>query len=272
MGSYLNVCYSININLIKGVFVEKAFNLKTVLVAIVIGFLLVLGLTFYTGSNFASPLLPFMAILAGFIVTGLLVGFMSKGETISEPGIASVGVGLLSYFIIPAFNFHCFVLLPAETVSTNLLLVMLNGIILTFMGAWAGEKLQGTYENDKKSESTTEWAYIIAGSVLGITLSMLLANLIVIIAGAASVYLFFALLFGLGLTGFVIGLRSPGVTIREATIAGIVTIIFNLDIFKITLDPDTFFLDKQVIILSLAVGIAISFLGGYFGEKVQGNV
>ena len=250
---------------------EKSFDVKAVFVAVIVGVLLVLGIMLTTGDKYATPVLPFMAMLAGFIVTGLIVGFMSKGETISEPGLASIVVGLIVYFVVPTFNLHCFISLTGKTVSINLLLVVLNGIILTFIGAWVGEKLQGTYENNQSSGTSLEWGYIIAGTVLGITISMLFANLIILIADASLSYLIFALLLGLGVTGFIIGLRSPGVTINEAIIAGIITVVLNLDIFKMSLDLNTDFLGKKWILLMVVLGTGVSFLGGFIGEKVQGN-
>lgn len=251
---------------------ERSFSVKAVVVAIVVGFLMILGLLQYTGKQFGSPLLPFMAVLAGFIITGLLVGLLSKGETVVEPGVASIGVGLLFYFLVPTLKLHCFVQLNEAMVMTNLMLLILNGVMLTFVGAWVGEKLQGTYEGDKKSESTIEWGYIMAGSVLGVTMSMLLANLIIILAGAGSMeYLIIALLLGLGVTGFIIGLRSPGVTINEAIIGGMITVIINLDIFKITLDEQTTILGTGWIIITLVLGTVFSFIGGFIGERVQGH-
>lgn len=250
---------------------SKTFDVKSAGISVVVGTACVVLLTWWSGADFRSPVFPFMGMLAGFIISGLLVGFVSKEETIAEPGVASLAVGALSYVILSSMELKCFSMLQGDVFTTNILLVIFNGIILTFAGAWAGEKFQGTFEK-KSADDTTEyleWGWIISGSILGITISLIVANLILKVAGLVYTPFFLALVLGLFITGLVIGWKSPGVTVKEATLAGFITTVLNLDIFKLSLDPDTNYLTTTTVIVALAAGLVSSYIGGIVGEKIQ---
>lgn len=251
---------------------SKTFDVKSAGISVVVGTAFVVLLTWWSGTDFRSPVFPFMGMLAGFIISGLLVGFVSKEETIAEPGVASLAVGALSYVILTSMELKCFSMLQGDIFTTNILLVIFNGIILTFAGAWAGEKFQGTFEKKVSGDEPSEyleWGWIVSGSILGITLSMIVANIILKVAGLVYTPFFLALVLGLFITGLVIGWKSPGITVKEATLAGFITTVLNLDIFKLSLDPETHYLTTTTVIVALAAGLVSSYIGGIVGEKIQ---
>ncbi|GMU86676.1 MAG: hypothetical protein AMXMBFR48_19170, partial [Ignavibacteriales bacterium] len=253
-------------------YMSKTFDVKSAGISVVVGTAFVVLLTWWSGTDFRSPVFPFMGMLAGFIISGLLVGFVSKEETIAEPGAASLAVGALSYVILSSMELKCFSMLEGDVFTTNILLVIFNGIILTFAGAWAGEKFQGTFEKKSSGDEPSEyleWGWIVSGSILGITISMIVANIILKFAGLVYTPFFLALVLGLFITGLVIGWKSPGITVKEATLAGFITTVLNLDIFKLSLDPDTNYLTTTTVIVALAAGLVSSYIGGIVGEKIQ---
>ncbi|HOJ19538.1 MAG: hypothetical protein GX452_13715 [Ignavibacteriales bacterium] len=249
----------------------KTFDLKVATLSTIIGIVLVLFMAWLTGDDFGAPVFPFMAVLSAYIISGIVIGFTSKGETIVEPGVASIITGVVTYFIITAMNLSCFKLLAGDVFAVNMLLLTLNGIILAFAGAWTGEKFQLTFENKVESKNVVEWGWIIAGTIIGVTASIFLAGLIIKAFTATLTPFFIVLAVGILLTGLVVGWRSPGVTIKESAIAGILTAVIILDIFKFTLDPDTTSLTSGSILLSVVIGLIAALIGGVIGEKIQAS-
>ncbi len=249
---------------------NKAFDIKVASVSTIVGVILVLLMSWLTGNEFATPVFPFLAILSAYLISGMVSGLVSKGETIAEPGVSSILTGIITFFVIKSMGLHCFDKLGGEVFNVNMILLTLNGIILTFAGAWAGEKLQGTFEKKSKTtEEFIEWGWIMAGTIFGVTVSIFLSNIIIKLFGLNLSPLFISLALGLFVTGWIIGLRSPGVTIKEAAIAGLLTAVVNLDIFKFTLDPDTTTLTSLTIFGTLALGMIAALIGAVAGEKMQ---
>ncbi|NUN10545.1 MAG: hypothetical protein HUU54_15325 [Ignavibacteriaceae bacterium] len=248
---------------------KQSFDFKVASVSTLVGILLVLLMAWLTGNDFGTPVFPFMAILSAYIISGMVIGLISKGETIAEPGVASILTGIVTFFVINAMGLHGLSKLTGETLNVNMLLLTLNGIIMTFGGAWAGEKLQGTFESQAKGEKLIEWGWILAGTIIGVTVSLLLSTLIIKFFSAYLTPLYLSLAIGIFVTGWIVGLRSPGVTIKEAAIAGILTAVINLDIFKFTLDPDTTALTTLSVIGTLLLGLIAALIGGVAGEKMQ---
>ncbi len=247
-----------------------SLDTKALLTSAVLGTVIVLAVTFLIGSQLGSPVLPFMAMFSGFILTGIIAGWLSKGETILEPGLASALVAIVSYVVVGSWDLNCFKLLPPQAFHTNMILVSLNGIILTFAGAWAGEKFQGTLENsDGSKNSGIDWSWVLCGTVFGVAVSLLLSTIIVIIFGAYVEYLTVAFVIGIFFTGFTVGFRSPGVTMKEAAFAGFFALVAAFDIFKITLDPDSTMLTPGFLIVGFILALIVAFGGGFAGEKFQ---
>ncbi len=249
----------------------QTFDFKVASLSTVVGVVLVSLMAWLTGNDFGSPVFPFMAILSAYILSGMLIGFMSKGETIAEPGVAAILTGVISVLIINSMNMKCFSSLNGDPYAVNMLLLTLNGVLLTFAGAWAGEKMQGTFENTDKHEKLIEWGWIVAGTIVGVAVSLILSNVIIKIYSAYLTPLYISLSVGIFVTGLIVGLRSPGVTIKEAAIAGILTAVINLNIFKFTLDPDTTALTMMSVIGTLILGLVAALIGGVTGERLQAN-
>jgi len=249
----------------------KTFDLKVAALSSLAGILLVLFLAWLTGNDFATPVFPFMAILSAYIISGIVIGVTSKGETILEPGAASIVTGIVTYFIINIMGLECFRMLSGDALTVNMLLLTLNGILLTFAGAWTGEKLQLTYEKGEENKQGIEWGWIIAGAIIGVTVSIFLSGFIVKLFSISLTPFYIIIGIGIFITGLVVGFRSPGITIKESAIAGVLTSVINLNIFKFTLDPDTTALTTVSVVLSLILGLVAGLIGGVIGEKIQAS-
>ena len=154
----------------------------------------------------------------------------------------------------------------------------LNGLALTFGGAWAGGTLQRTYAGS--GEPTLAWGWIITGTIFGFAVSLFLVNAVIWLLGLvtepftalepgnARIMLFIVFL-GLQATGYVCAFRSPGDTSYEAAIAGLITLVLLIDVFIFSLQGATRILTYGRIVLVLVIGIVASLVGGYIGERVQ---
>lgn len=241
--------------------ITGSLDLKSVAGSLVIGLIAVFGLGWMSGSTFAALPFPVLSLLSGYILSGMVAGLLSKGETISEPVISSVIVSLALYFFLPGLNLQGF----AEIHPENILLIGLNGIMLSFAGAWAGEMLQGTMESASEAQHL-EWGWVLAGTILGVMVSILVSTLLIIFLGFVFTPLMIAFVIGLFITGFLIGYRSAGVTIMEAALAGLFTLVINVDILTLALVPPGF----DEIMIALILGGMLSMIGAWIGEKVQG--
>ncbi|MBS1536246.1 MAG: hypothetical protein JST20_00695 [Bacteroidetes bacterium] len=246
---------------------RRSLQLGSVGISALIGTVLVLGLSYISGSKFATPPFPIMAILSGFIVTGIVAGIISKEKTILEPGIAAIIVSIISAFVLPSFQLKGLM----DMNQSSFWLVLANGVIITFMGAWAGEYIQG--EEDTKAEtSSIEWGWIICGGIIGVAVSMLLASSVVVLLGGGFLlsYHLVAFIVGLFCTGMLVGWRSPGITIREAALAGFLTVIIDLDAIMLTLGLENDQL-QSLLMFGAAIGVVVALIGGFIGEKIQSN-
>jgi hypothetical protein len=253
------------------------FDLKATGGALVIGTLFVVLFTWITGDLFAAPAFPLMGMIAGFILAGVTTGYLSEGETVVEPVVASVLVGVASYFVLDGLELKCF--RNEDNFGFLMTLASMNGLALAFAGAWTGEKLQRTYEPVTEAEASFEWGWVMAGTVVGVAVSMLLANLeIRLLSTEANPYaaldpaslpvMLVVLVLGLLVTGYICAFRSPGKTPVEASVAGVITVVILLDVFVVALSGGDL-LSPTILILSLLLGVASSLAGGFFGEASQ---
>lgn len=238
-----------------------SLDLKSVAGSLIIGLVAVFGLGYMSGSEFNALPFPVLSLMAGFILSGMVAGLLSKGETISEPVISSVIVSIALYFVLPTLNLQGF----AGILPENILLIGLNGIMLSFAGAWAGEMLQGTMESSTEA-GHLEWGWVLAGTILGTMVSILVSTLLIIFLGFDFLPLMIAFIIGLFVTGFLIGYRSAGVTILEAALAGLFALVIDVDILTLALVPPSF----DQIMIALIIGGAVSMIGAWVGEKIQG--
>ncbi|HKL88058.1 MAG TPA: hypothetical protein VJ884_03560, partial [Salinibacter sp.] len=158
------------------------FDPKAIIGSFVTGVIFVVLLTWMNGNAFGAPTFPLLAMTSGFILAGVSYGYLSEGETVLEPALAAILVALASYAIITALDLRCFDGLVENGTYTYMMVIsFMNGLVLTFAGAWAGEKLERTYAGS--GSPAMEWGWIVAGAILGLAVSLFLANLVIWLFG-----------------------------------------------------------------------------------------
>jgi len=245
----------------------------------VFGVIFVVLFTWMNGNAFGAPTFPLLAMTSGFILAGIAYGYLSTGETVLEPAVAAIVVAVVSYYIIAALNLRAFSGLNGGEFTYLMVVSFLNGLVFTFVGAWAGEKLERTYDVDSEVPAM-QWGWIVAGVVLGFAVSLFLVNFVIWFFGlfgspfaaleSGNVWvLLFVVFFGLLATGYVCAFRSPGDTSYEAAVSGLITLILLFDVFVFTLQGDEVILSLSRMALLLVIGLLASLLGGYVGEWTQ---
>ena len=208
----------------------KSLNLGVLSLSIIVGTVLVLGFAYISGGYYSSALFPTLAIFAGFIITGFIIGLMSIEVTISEPGIGAIVVAILTFLLVPLFKLKGF----AAVNSTDWIIVLMNAVVLTFVGAWIGEKIQHGNINEG-SKANFDWSWVVTGTILGITLNIILVIFLTLILGADPTKFIIPFFLSLLVVGIIVGRYSPGVTIKEAGLAGFLIIAIEFDIARLTL-------------------------------------
>lgn len=246
---------------------SQKFSLPTLFLSILVGFLFIVCLSLISSVFFATALMPSYAMLAGYILTGITIGYYSKGVTIVEPGLGAIVASAVSAFVISSFDLKGL----SQLWTSDWILLSMNGVILTFVGAWVGEMFQsGKIKKEESSGSSFEWDWIIIGAIIGVTFSLLLVSIFTLFLGYQQTNYIIPFFISLFATGYVVGFKSPGVTIKEAGLAGFLTIVMDINIIRFTLLTETE-IGSSVILLGLVLGFITALIGGFVGEKVQSS-
>lgn len=238
---------------------------KWIILGVVAGTALCLSLYLMIAKTFHLPTIPTFMSLLGFIVMGIIIGYKSEGYTLKEPAIGGFLTLLLTGLILSNVSGYTFSM-------TEMIVAPILGLLLGLVGGWVGEQIQITpeelvkeLEDDKKGG--LQWGWIVAGTVIAF-----IFNAFFVIGG-------FALLkFGVGgiimalgasflFAGLLVGYFSPGVTIMEAGLSGVLSVILNaifLYSFKLLMAEESVY-----VLEGLAVGFVLSLIGGWLGEKLQ---
>ncbi|MEI7906108.1 MAG: hypothetical protein WCI84_01995 [Bacteroidota bacterium] len=238
---------------------------KWIITGIIAGTALCLSLHLMIARTFHVALIPTFMSLLGFVVMGIIIGFKSDGYTIKEPAIGGF-VTLLLVGIILTYGFG-YTFTTMEMIAAPVL-----GLILGMIGGWVGEQIQITpeelikeLEQDKKGG--LQWGWILAGTVIAFIFNafFVIGGFALLKFGVAGIVM--ALGVSFLLAGLLVGYFSPGVTILEAGIAGILSMALNtIFLYSFAL----LMMEESVYVLEgLVVGFVLSLIGGWLGEKLQ---
>jgi hypothetical protein len=238
---------------------------KWVIVGVIVG-LVVVGISYFlVAPTFKSAPIQALVMLSGFIITGAVVGFFSPGVTIREATVAGALVIVLMIGML--------LILGEQLVQdqTKNFLGLLLGIAMSWVGAWVGEKLQGSQghdEHETKRMGFTDliWKWVIVGVVLGFALNVVLVFVLAPIFNINLNIAFALFVVSFVITGFVVGLKSPGVTLKEPAIAGVLAVVL-----------DWFFLEYGIelavpggyLAFGLILGFLLTLFGAWLGERYQ---
>ena len=240
---------------------------KWVISAVIAGLVIVGASYFIVAPTFHSTEIQALVMLVGYVVTGAIIGYFSPGVTIKEASIGGLFVSVLMFLILKLSG-------AAELHSTLInFLLMVLGVGFAWVGGWAGEKLQGDDSSTaEKQQSGFMWKWVITGVVIGFALNILFVFLL---APALKINLkleLVAFLVSFVITGFVVGYKSPGVTISEPAVAGLLSVILDWLFLRFGLGFSSESLPATALVSGLALGFLFSMFGAWLGEKYQESV
>jgi hypothetical protein len=241
---------------------EPKLHWKWVILSVIAGLIIVGPSYFIVAPKFQSAAVQALVMLVGFIVTGIIIGYYSPGITINEASVGGALVMLIMLFVlyITKAEIHF-------TAAINLLLLIL-GVGFSWVGGWAGEKLQG--DDTSVAEAATQkflWKWVIVGVIVGFALNVLFVFLLsTFFLVHLFKFAFTGFIVSFVVTGFIVGYKSPGITLKEPAIAGLLAVVLDWVFLKyiILLRVPGLYLT-----LGLLLGCLISFFGAWLGEKYQ---
>lgn len=245
---------------------SKGLDWKWIIAGIVAGVLLTISLYLIMNPTFHTGTVPTFMSLLGFVVMGIIIGYKSEDYTLLEPAIGGVVTAIIAWYVLSSMMY-------IEFSTMEIYAAPVFGLVLGFIGGWVGEELQVTPEEKAKelaeeaAGKKLQWGWVAAGTILAFIL-----NAFFVFGG-------FALLkFGEGgilmslgasflLAGLMTAYFSPGRTIKEAALAGVLSMILNF--LLLYFGFESAILPTGYILGTLAGGFVLSLLGGWLGEKLQ---
>jgi hypothetical protein len=227
----------------------------------IVGLILVSAVTTASSVLYKNDIIPFLIGALGFVITGMILGHYSPGHTLKESILTGLLISiiafLLMYFNVTTSSFNEYSFL------TKVIIVVL-ATILTLIGGWVGEELEG-YDKPTKF---LQWHWIIVASVIGFTLnSFVLFFITMMIFKLIPIIIFMGISFFV--SGLIAGYKSPGHTEIECGISGIVTVLLNYSFLKFGLTLSDEILPVSFLIIALIAGSVLALAGGWVGEKIQ---
>ncbi len=234
---------------------------KWIGIGTIVGVVLTTLLFQIMSDTFSSFYIPLFIGLLSYVIMGIIIGYKSPGYTLKEPAIG----GLFAMIITMAILHYVFNYTPPEG---QMIAAPFLAFFLALLGGWVGEELQGSQQRAAKTKTIAglEWAWVITGTVIGFILN----NIFVYGLFALLRFGVAGILISLGasfiIAGIIVGYKSPGVTIKEAALAGVLGVILNFLFIYFGFGA---MLDIQYLVIGLIGGFILSFVGGWIGEEMQ---
>jgi hypothetical protein len=240
----------------------QSLQWKWVIIGALVGLLIVSASYYIVEQTFHSIQIQILVMLVGCAVTGAIVGYFSPGVTIKEAAIAGTIVVLAMAGFLYAVDAAV-----AQNVGINVLLIVL-GIPVSWIGGWAGENLQGSQVNldvELKTDKI-QWKWVITSVVVGFALNVLFVFLPSKVFNIDLNVTLVAFVVSFVIAGFIIGYKSPGVTIREPAFAGVIAVILEWLFLEFGLRLP---IAVPYLIAGLALGFLFTLIGAWMGERYQ---
>ncbi len=244
---------------------EPKLQWKWVILSVIAGLIIVGSSYFIIAPTFQSGPVQVLVMLVGFIVTGAIIGYFSPGITINEASVGGVLVMivmlLLLYITKAEIHFSA---------SINLLLLIL-GLSFSWVGGWAGEKLQGDESSAAEVKSQKFlWKWVIVGVIVCFALNILFVFLL---SKFFLVHVFrFAtagFIISFVVAGFIVGFKSPGITLKEPAVAGILAVLLDWVYLKFIISLRV---PAMYLVVGLLLGFLVSLFGAWLGERFQQSI
>jgi hypothetical protein len=242
---------------------EIKLHWKWVIISVIAGIILVGAAYFIVAPTFHSPEVQVLVMLVGFIVMGGIIGYFSPGITIKESSVGGaivLGIMLILLLFLRSADIH-------QSFWLDFCLLLL-GISFSWIGGWVGEQMQGSFgKGEKHPKYRLHWKWVLIGIVIGFALNIFI---VFVIGTLIMVHLLKIALAGfvvsLITTGFLVGLHSPGETIKEPAVAGAIAVVLDWIFIEYIV---TLHVPFSYFITGLILGFLLALLGGWLGEQYQ---
>ena len=245
----------------------KGIEWKWVIAAVIAGLIIVGASYFIVAPTFHSAEIQALVMLVGFVVTGAIIGYFSPGVTIKEPAI---GGALVMVLMLALLYIRGAEEIPHSQIIN--LLLMLLGVGFSWVGGWAGEKLQGDAQSAAEKGATHfQWKWVLTGVVIGFALNVLFVFLLAPVFKINMDVALVAFIVSFIVTGFIVAYKSPGVTLKEPAVAGLITVGIDWVFLRLVLNLSYDTLRPAVLVSGLVIGFLFALLGAWLGEKYQAS-
>jgi hypothetical protein len=240
----------------------KSFHAKWVLYGAGLGILVSAIAYFGIVTEFKSAPIQYVSLATAFIFAGMLTGYLSDGIVIRESAVAGLVVALATVGLIQVF--------PGK-IETNMITILVGslfGVFLSYAGAWAGEQMQGeegVHDNDI-IVAGIHFKWVFVGVILGFALNILFSIILSPLYGKSLDVSFYMFCLSTLLMGVSVALFSPGVTIKEPAMAGVIAVLIEWVLVEFVLDLHV---EAGNLAIGLGLGFVLTFVGSFVGEKLQ---
>jgi hypothetical protein len=244
---------------------ESKLQWKWVILSVLAGLVIVGALYYIIAPTFHNGQIQVLVMLVGCIITGAIIGYYSPGITINEASVGGALVMLMMLFLLYITNAEI-----QYSLAINFLLLIL-GIGFSWVGGWAGEKLQGddTSAEEAKNKKFL-WKWVIVGVIvcfaLNIIFVFLLSKFFIV---HLLKFAFAGFIISFVVAGFIVGFKSPGVTLKEPAVAGLIAVILDWVYLKFIISLPV---PAMYLAVGLIMGFMISLFGAWLGEKYQQSI
>jgi hypothetical protein len=229
-----------------------------VVAGVVVGSVLIGVFVYLVDPQLQEQAATALLVTLTLILTGILVGYRSPGETIRETAIVGVILAILTAGVLSAF-------LGVRIPIIVWLLSPLYAATLAMAGGWVGELLQGTLD-EAYDDKAVDWPWVFVSVIIGFTLSaylIFLGKALFDLGPVATLAVFAASFL---LTGWIVGFFSLGVTIVEPAIAAGLMVLLDSAFVVLWLERMP---SLQGILIAMFASVLLALLGGWLGEKTQ---
>jgi len=195
------------------------------------------------------------------LLVGILIGWLSRGETLREAAVAGLMLSVLTLALV-AFQLR----VPVPTAVW--LLGPFYALGLALLGGYVGEMLQGTLE-EAHVDRAVDWSWVLVSVLVGFTVStyaVLVTRALWTVAPATDLWIFAGAFL---LTGLIVGFFSPGRTLVEPAMAAGGMIVAHAGLVALFIDPAP---AVSSVLLVFAGGTLLALLGGWLGETLQSRL
>jgi hypothetical protein len=241
---------------------EPTLHWKWVVLSVIAGLIIVGASYLIVAPVFHSGEVQVLIMLGGCIVTGAVIGYFSPGITINEASIGGAIVILIMFLVRAMTNAEI-----QFSTSINILLLFL-GVGFSWLGGWAGEKIQGDESSvEEKHIKKFLWKWVLVGIVIGFALNVLIVFILSTLF-PPHIYKLSSTGFIVSfvIMGFIIGYKSPGITLGEPAVAGILAVILDWVFLRFIVSLRV---PAMYLVVGLILGFMMSFFGAWLGEKYQ---